>query len=112
MRVTALPQPEIGQHGVAEIEDVKLQLLVRRQVINELHGRMNARKVQAELVFDRPERIGFGNRTGGLQRLGDDAVDQCVCPDDTCVQPVRESGVFGPLRREPQHQRLQHIAVA
>jgi hypothetical protein len=63
---------------VAEIEDEELELLIAADIRRHDDIGVAAGQGLARLRLDRPERVGLGNGACGLDRFGDDSIDQRV----------------------------------
>src|SRR5437763_4014881 len=63
--LATLPQPLIGERGMAEIEDMQLQSLERLKVIDQSDGGVPERFGELSTA-DGPQRIGLGDRAHRL----------------------------------------------
>ena len=86
--------------------------LIRLQILDDQNGWMLARHHQPRLRFDRPERIGFGDRACRFDRRRDNAVDERI-GEDAGLGDVGQKRVARPARSgKIEDDGLQRVAVA
>ena len=103
--------PAFGQPCVPEIEDVQLEPLEGFQIARRHDVGMGEGKDKTWLVFNRPERIGLGDRACRFQRFADDPVDQRVGPHALRLEPIHKRLIAAALARKPRDNAAQQVSV-